>query len=85
MRNIVHSLIPSSLQKEQLIEEPLRVLGNIAELIDTTDNVYTFKYMGLVCNKEGIEAWALQMIQDIDPSTEKVLMLTNRKKDKRDY
>ncbi len=80
-----HSLfIPFSLQKEQLIEGALRVLGNIAELIDTTDNVCTFKYMGQVCNREGIEAWALQMIQDIDPSVEKVLMLTNRKRDKRD-
>ncbi len=84
--SIIHPLFTPFLllQKEQLIKGALRVLGNTAELIDTTDNVFTFKYTGQVCNREGIEAWTLQMIQDSDPSVKKVLMLTNRKRDKRD-
>lgn len=33
-------------QKKEIIQPALMVLGNIAELIDTTDNVFSFKVSG---------------------------------------
>ncbi|KAG5190481.1 hypothetical protein JKP88DRAFT_266940 [Tribonema minus] len=70
-------------QMREGIAGPLKVLGSVVELIDSRDNIFTFKYNGQIRNKIGIEAYARQMIQEIYPDME-VLLFTNRVRDNRD-
>ena len=72
------------IQIKKVIAEPLRVLGSIADLIDTQNNIFTFKYNGPIREKIGIEAYAKMMITDVYPETEDVRFLTNRVRDLRD-
>ncbi|CAM9729292.1 unnamed protein product [Discosporangium mesarthrocarpum] len=68
----------------EAIAPALKVLGNVVELLDTTDRVFTFKYMGFIKHKYGIECWARKLIKETYPDAQDVKFVTNRVRDHRD-
>ena len=69
---------------KEAIAEPLRVFGAVVELIDTQDNIFTFKYKGPIRERIGMEAWARMLIKEAYPDTVEVSFVTNRVRDNRD-
>eukprot|EP00612_Vaucheria_litorea_P002330 CAMPEP_0171454236 /NCGR_PEP_ID=MMETSP0945-20130129/1606_1 /TAXON_ID=109269 /ORGANISM="Vaucheria litorea, Strain CCMP2940" /LENGTH=89 /DNA_ID=CAMNT_0011979225 /DNA_START=118 /DNA_END=384 /DNA_ORIENTATION=- len=70
---------------KESIREPLRVLGNAAELIDTKNEVCTFKYNGPIKHKFGMESYARMMITETCSNIKDVKFVTNRVRDPLDY
>ncbi|CAM9738905.1 unnamed protein product, partial [Choristocarpus tenellus] len=79
---IEHGEVDEELLKT--IEPALKVLGGVVETIDTTNNVFTFKYKGHIRHQVGIEAYARMLIQEILPDYD-AKMVTYRKRDNRDH
>ncbi|CAM9594963.1 unnamed protein product [Chrysoparadoxa australica] len=69
---------------EAAIEPALKVISPICDLIDTTDDVFTFKYHGQIKNLIGFEAYAKVLIDECYPKSKGVVMKTNRSRDERD-
>ncbi|CAN0456163.1 unnamed protein product [Laminaria digitata] len=72
-------------QIKDAIEPMMSVVEQVCELIDTTDDVLSFKYTGLIQHRNGIEAWTKMLIKEHYPEVRDVKLVTNRTRDRRDH
>jgi len=66
---------------EETLAPVLQVLKGAVTLIEAQKHVVRFEYHGLIRNQIGMQAWAKQMINEIAPEIENVVMCTERLRD----
>ncbi|CAM9690611.1 unnamed protein product [Ectocarpus sp. 13 AM-2016] len=71
--------------KKAAIQPMMSVIEQVFQLIDTTDDVFSFKYVGPIRHKKGIASWAMVLIKPLYPQVKGVEFVTNRTRDKTDW
>ncbi|CAM9958977.1 unnamed protein product [Scytosiphon promiscuus] len=71
--------------KKEAIQPMMSVIEQVCELIDTTDDVFSFKYVGPIRHKKGIASWAMVLIKPLYPEVKGVEFVTNRTRDRTDW
>ncbi|CAM9322951.1 unnamed protein product [Pylaiella littoralis] len=71
--------------KKDAIQPMISVIEQVCELIDTTDDVFSFKYVGPIRHKKGIASWAMVLIKPLYPEVKGVNFVTNRTRDRTDW
>ncbi|CAM9524442.1 unnamed protein product [Ectocarpus sp. 8 AP-2014] len=71
--------------KQAAIQPMMSVIEQVCQLIDTTDDVFSFKYVGPIRHKKGIASWAMVLIKPLYPEVKGVEFVTNRTRDRTDW
>ncbi|CAM9139541.1 unnamed protein product [Ectocarpus sp. 4 AP-2014] len=71
--------------KKAAIQPMMSVIEQVCQLIDTTDDVFSFKYVGPIRHKKGIASWAMVFIKPLYPQVKGVEFVTNRTRDRTDW